>query len=224
MPNVSDYSAPAIQTSSSKNTASKAATSGAGDFQTFLTLLTAQMRNQDPLKPMDSTEFVAQLASFSAVEQQVQTNDQLAQMMNLLSGSPASSMAEWIGKEVRHYGEASYNDHAIDIGPAVHPYADAAILKVRDTDGQLIYETAFGPNQETLEWNGETTEGSVAATGRYTFEVESYLEGNLIAAEMAPVFDLVTEVRMENGSPLLVFADGTMMLADQATSMRLPET
>ena len=50
----------------------------AGDFETFLKLLTAQLRNQDPLQPMDSTEFVAQLASFSAVEQQVRANDRLA--------------------------------------------------------------------------------------------------------------------------------------------------
>ncbi len=59
------------------------------DFQTFLTLLTTQLRNQDPLKPMDSTQFVAQLASFSAVEQQVRTNEKLAEIINLLS-SPAT--------------------------------------------------------------------------------------------------------------------------------------
>ena len=60
--------------------AADAANELAGDFETFLSLLTAQLRNQDPLKPMESTEFVAQLASFSAVEQQVRTNDRLDEL------------------------------------------------------------------------------------------------------------------------------------------------
>ena len=60
--------------------------SGSSDFTTFLKLLTAQLRNQDPLKPLDSTEFVAQLATFSSVEQQVKTNDTLATIQQLLGG------------------------------------------------------------------------------------------------------------------------------------------
>jgi flagellar basal-body rod modification protein FlgD len=54
------------------------------DFQTFLTLLTTQLKNQNPLEPLDSTQFVAQLASFSSVEQQVKTNDRLADILDLL--------------------------------------------------------------------------------------------------------------------------------------------
>ncbi len=55
------------------------------DFQTFLKLLTAQMRNQDPLEPLDATQFVAQLASFSSVEQQIETNAKLDIMNEKLS-------------------------------------------------------------------------------------------------------------------------------------------
>ncbi len=68
---------PAAATAKSETEKSNTAISG--DFETFLKLLTTQMRNQDPLKPMDSTEFVAQLASFSAVEQQIRANDRLRQ-------------------------------------------------------------------------------------------------------------------------------------------------
>ena len=78
----------------------KAKPNGSSDFETFLTLLTAQMRNQDPLKPMDSTAFVAQLASFSTVEQQIETNAKLDKILDNFGASPSSQLTEWIGKEV----------------------------------------------------------------------------------------------------------------------------
>lgn len=223
MASISEVATSTYTSNGAINAADKAPTSTGADFDTYLALLTAQMKNQDPLEPLDSTDFVAQLATFSAVEQQVHTNDLLAEMINQLSDSPTSMMAEWVGKEVRHQGEASFNGTAIDVGPAVHPYADAAVLSVRDSSGQLIYQRPFEPTQATLEWNGETTDGPDAPEGRYSFEVESYQDGSLIAAQAAPVFDLVTEVRMNNGSPVLMFADGTTMLMEEATSMRLPQ-
>lgn len=210
--------------STALNTSKSTSADGAGDFQTFLTLLTAQMRNQDPLKPMDSTEFVAQLASFSAVEQQVQTNDQLTELIGLFSSSPSSTMADWIGKEVRHQGEASFDGNPVDIDVPVHPYADSATLSVKDSNGQVIYQLPFDPTRTSIKWSGETTSAGTAPLGRYTFEVESSLEGTVIASGLGSVYDLVTEVRMNNGSPFLIFADGTAMAAEDASSMRLPST
>lgn len=115
------------------------------DFHTFLTLLTAQMRNQDPLKPMDSTEFVAQLASFSAVEQQIETNNKLGELLGVLSDSPTANPTEWLGKEVLRESNAG------------------------------------------------------------------------------PVFDLVTEVRLDQGNAILVFEDGASLNAGDATAVRVPQ-
>ena len=67
------------------------------DYDTFLQLLVAELRNQDPTKPMDSTEYIAQLASFSNVEQAIQTNDKLDQLLN---SSFISSAGSLIGKTI----------------------------------------------------------------------------------------------------------------------------
>lgn len=130
--------------------AEKTKQNGANDFETFLTLLTAQMRNQDPLKPMDSTAFVAQLASFSSVEQQIETNAKLDEILDAFSGSPTTQLTEWIGKEVSR-GES-----------------------ISDTPTEII-------------------------------------------------FDLVTEVRIEQGNVVLMFAGGTKIHTDEVTSIRIPQ-
>ena len=71
------------------------------DFETFLKMLTAQARFQDPLEPIDSSEYAAQLAQFSMVEQQVLSNDLLAQLGAQLGNGAIGQMASWIGMEAR---------------------------------------------------------------------------------------------------------------------------
>lgn len=208
--------------SSATKAQSTAPSGGSGDFQTFLTLLTAQMRNQDPMKPMDSTEFVAQLASFSAVEQQIQTNDKLSELIGLFSTGATSPMADWIEKEVRHKGSANFDEIPIEVNVAIHPNAETAVMIVRNSNHQIVYQTLINPAQSTYDWNGQTTDGDSAPIGSYNFEVESYVGDNVIQTEVAEVFSLVTEVRIDNGTVILLFEDGSTMNADDATSMRLP--
>lgn len=71
------------------------------DFETLLQMLTAQARYQDPLEPMDSSEYAAQLAQFSMVEQQVQSNELLQSLGDQLGQSNIAQMASWIGMEAR---------------------------------------------------------------------------------------------------------------------------
>ncbi len=198
-------------------------TTGANDFQTFLTLLTAQMRNQDPLKPMDSTEFIAQLASFSSVEQQIETNEKLTHLISIMSGGSTSGLAEWIGKEVRHPGAGNYDGTPIEVGVAADPDADNAFLVVKDAGGQIVYRQQFDPSDDNIIWNGELTDGSTAPHEAYSFEVQNYKDGNLIGTSSATQFGLVTEARVETDGVHLVFADGSSILADDATSVRFPE-
>ncbi|MEO1532985.1 MAG: flagellar hook capping FlgD N-terminal domain-containing protein, partial [Pseudomonadota bacterium] len=79
-------------------TASERSTA-ASDFESFLTLLTAQLQNQDPLQPIDSTEFVAQLASFSTVEQLIGTNERLDALTQDVAAGDLAALAGWIGQE-----------------------------------------------------------------------------------------------------------------------------
>ena len=71
------------------------------DFETFLKMLTAQAQYQDPLEPIDSTQYASQLAQFSAVEQQVLSNDLLTALVGQMGGSDLSRLAGWVGMEAR---------------------------------------------------------------------------------------------------------------------------
>lgn len=78
----------------------------AGDFQTFLTMLTAQMQNQNPLEPIEASDFAAQLATFSGVEQQVQTNELLASLATQMG---LADLASWVGRDVLSPAPVQYN-------------------------------------------------------------------------------------------------------------------
>jgi len=214
----------ALRTEVSAAAPQEADTSSNSDFKTFLTLLTAQMRNQDPLKPMDSTEFVAQLASFSSVEQQVETNSKIGELLNFFTNSPATNMTEWLGKEVPHEGSASFEGQPIEITATIHPSADSSRLVVRNEDAVILHTQHFDSNSDTIVWNGSTQGTGTAPTGRYSFEVESYADGNLLEATPGTVFDLVTEVRLDQGNTILIFEDGAAVRAEDATAVRIHQS
>ena len=214
----------ALRTDIAAAPSQEANASSSSDFETFLTLLTAQMRNQDPLKPMDSTEFVAQLASFSSVEQQIETNSKLSELLGMLTDSPTANLTEWLGKEVRRDGGASFDGRSVEIDVTIHPSADSARLVVRDDNAVIIHTQQFDPNSGTVTWSGSTQGTGVAPTGRYNFEVESYTDGNLLEANPGSVFDLVTEVRLDHGNTVLIFEDGAALQAEDATAVRMPQS
>lgn len=90
-------SVPAVDSSTSSSSSQSSASKTNVDYESFLKLLVAELKNQDPTKPMESTDFVAQLATFSQVEQTIQTNTKLDQMLQSSALSQADSL---IGREI----------------------------------------------------------------------------------------------------------------------------
>ncbi|MGR3722176.1 flagellar hook assembly protein FlgD [Abyssibius alkaniclasticus] len=205
---------------STQSNATQAASSVSGDFETFLKLLTTQMRNQDPLNPSDSTEFVAQLASFSAVEQQVQSNAKLDSLVAAFSGRAASGLSEWIGQQVRHAGSAEYADRPLDVQVAIDPRADRAVMVVRNADGDEVQRLPIGLQNDIAIWTGMRADGTQAPAGRYQFEIENFADDALLSTSQGLVFDTVREARLNAGQVELVFADGAVMNADDVTAVR----
>jgi len=101
---------PVTQTESEVSTAALAS-----DFETFLKLLTTQLQNQDPSKPLDSTEFVAQLASFSAVEQQINTNTKLDELISRINYGNTSDLSSWLGANVKSEANANFSGSPIPL-------------------------------------------------------------------------------------------------------------
>jgi flagellar basal-body rod modification protein FlgD len=203
-----------------KTKAETEATSATSDFQTFLQLLTAQLRNQDPLKPMESTEFVAQLASFSAVEQQVRTNDRLDRIAEMLSGGSPDGLAQWIGREVRAPVAASFQGVPVEVEVTPKQGADTAVLVVRNDFGQIVARKLVPAGSSLVTWDGSIDQGTTAAHGSYKFELESFMGEMRLDAQPGRVFGQVTEVRLEQGSPVLILAGGIRVPLEEVTAVR----
>jgi flagellar basal-body rod modification protein FlgD len=191
----------------------------AADFQTFLTLLTTQMRNQDPLKPMESTEFVAQLATFSGVEQQVRANDRLDAIRELLGGG-AAGLAEWIGREVRAPGKAAFEGEPVEVGKTPVEGADKAWLVIRNDFDQVVARLPVDPAADTVEWSGTDAMGTGLPHGRYAFAIESFEGETPLGTQTGTVFSTVREVRVPDGQQVLVLDDGSRVTLDQVTAVR----
>jgi flagellar basal-body rod modification protein FlgD len=211
---------PAAGATAKKTDITAATNAVTGDFQTFLKLLTTQMRNQDPLKPVESTEFVSQLASFSGVEQQIRSNDRLDRILEALSGGTPAGLAEWIGKEVRAPAKATYSGAPIEVGVAPPEGADRAVLVVRNDFDQVVARLPVQAGAEAVTWDGNDDMGTAAAHGRYGFTLESYQGEQLLDSQPGRVFTAVGEVRIVDGAPVLVVEDGSQVALDDISGIR----
>lgn len=166
---------------------SVAAEQVAVDFESFLILLTAQIQNQDPLSPMDSTDFVSQLAQLTQVEQSVQTNSNLEDIYAKLSASVALADVSLIGREVTFASE----EIALSDGAAVIDFelAETSVrtqVFIYDEDGLLVRNliglSTDGLSRNTVAWDGLDESGELLADGQYTVDILAVDDdGNLIS-------------------------------------------
>ena len=192
------------------------------DYQMFLRMLTAQATNQDPLNPIDSSDYAAQLATFSGVEQQVKTNDLLTALAAQLGTSGMAEMAAWVGKEARAPVAANFTGTPITIAPNPASSADSVELVVKDAAGLEVQRMSIPVSAETLEWAGVTTDGAPLPNGNYTFTVESSLGGEVILSEPADIYSTIQEVRSEGGQTILILSGGVAVSSTQVSALRDP--
>ncbi|KJS26225.1 MAG: hypothetical protein VR75_07970 [Hyphomonadaceae bacterium BRH_c29] len=177
------------------------------EYNSFLKLLTAQVRNQDPLEPMDSTQFVDQLATFSSLEQQVNSNKALDNIASLIGGLHSSILAgQWLGETVAiDTSWAPYKGDAVEYVVDIPDSTDKAVLKVRDKDGNEIWSKTLDADSATYTWNGETTSGEdLADDGLYQFEVQMYKNDELQRTTSPRFIATVTGVTMDEQGTLLL--------------------
>ncbi|MEO1331525.1 MAG: flagellar hook capping FlgD N-terminal domain-containing protein, partial [Pseudomonadota bacterium] len=155
--------------STSGSVAAQAASEGAetvSDFDDFLTLLTAQLENQDPLSPLDATTFVEQLASFSEVEQAVATNQKLDEIMAQVFNAGLDQAAAWIGRSVQASGlDFQFDGSELTIDVPTEPNATSASVVLRDKDGREVATLPASVDGGEVTWDGTKADGSKAAAG-----------------------------------------------------------
>lgn len=190
------------------------------DFETFLKMLTVQLQNQDPLNPVDSSEYAVQLATFSSVEQQVLTNDLLAGLAGQFGTLGMAQMAHWVGMEGRVSAPVHFDGDPIEIVPQFEKLADMAVLVVRDSLGTEVQRLNIDPSETSVLWDGASGQGEAFASGQYTFEVESHADGELLATSSAQVYARIDEVQSDSGETILVLEGGAQVTASAVTALR----
>jgi flagellar basal-body rod modification protein FlgD len=196
-------------TSTSDTTTSAAQTASnqlAGNFDTFLKLLTTQLQYQDPMSPMDSNEFTQQLVEFAGVEQSIDTNSNLEQLVNFGLANATSTAAGYIGKEVTAGGDTS----SLANGSATWNYtlgtnAASTQITISDLSGQVVYsgagETTAGAH--SLTWDGRTNDGGTAPDGTYQISIQATDAGGNQIATSTNIQGTVSAVDIVNGQPML---------------------
>jgi len=190
------------------------------DFETFLKMLTAQARYQDPLEPIDSTEFAAQLAQFSMVEQQVQTNDTLSQLAALLGAANMASLAGWVGMEARAETPAYFDGTPITVAPSPARAADQAFLVVTDTSGAEVHIQQIPVSADPIQWAGVDDDGTPFGNGVYDFHVESFSNGGKIQSGATEVYSRISEAQLQGNTVVLVLRGGQEVPVNAVSALR----
>jgi len=199
---------------------SQASSGLSSDFETFLKMLTVQARNQDPLEPIDSTEYAAQLAQFSMVEQQVKTNDALSAMLMHFGASQFSDYAGLVGMEARSTAPAQFTGAPIDLSVLPALGADEAVLVVRNAQGVEVDRKTLDPADLTAVWSGLGDDGKPLPDGSYSFALESMQNGKVIQTDPVESYTRVSEVQMLAGNPVLILASGDAISPFAITGLR----
>ena len=190
------------------------------DFNTFLRLLTVQMQNQDPLNPVDSADYAVQLATFSSVEQQVQTNQLLKSLGAQIQLSGMAEFAAWVGREVRAPMAADFDGAPVTVVPTIDPAADGAELVVRNAAGAEVQRLPLALNSGPVEWAGVDPSGAPFAAGLYSFEVVNKIGPEVLSTSQAEVYARVHEVQAKAGTLMLILDSGAEVPAELVSAVR----
>lgn len=203
------------------STAAASATATNADFDTFLKMLTAQLKNQDPLNPMEGTEFAVQLATFSGVEQQAQTNKLLNQLISGMNGSGGlGQMAEWIGKEARTTEPVWFGDDPLTLDVDPDPSADSVILVTLNESGRELTREEIGPGSGQIDWYGQDASGQKLPDGLYSFVIESVRNGDVVSEDAVGAYAKVIEAESGTDGIEILFEGGGSALASSIDALR----
>jgi flagellar basal-body rod modification protein FlgD len=200
-----------------------ASTSLSASFDNFLQLLTKQLEKQDPLSPMDATQFTSQLVQFSTVEQAIQTNSKLDRLVEVISSGAQTSALQYIDNTVEtdtrvaqlaKQGEANF-------AYALPRAANEVRIAVLDADGEVVREAAGGRamGANRFVWDGKGGSGNRLPAGVYRIEVTALDNaGNAIAVD-ARASGKVTGVSMVDGR-LTLTVGGASLPVEAVTAVR----
>jgi flagellar basal-body rod modification protein FlgD len=217
---------PAI-TPSSSGTAAGAGALGAqslsGNFNEFLTLLTTQLQNQDPLNPMDTNQFTQQLVEFSGVEQQITMNQQMSTLISLQQTAQSAQAASFVGATVTVNGATAQ----LVNGQSTWNYSVAspatATINITNSAGQTVFTQSgtVQPGQQQFTWNGIGSNGQQFPSGPYTIAVTATGANGQPVAVSTQIQGVVNSVDLAQNPPVLS-VNGQNFTLSQILSVTMP--
>ncbi len=191
------------------------------DMDTFLHLLTTQLKHQDPLSPMDSTEFTNQLVQYSSVEQQIQTNSYMEDLIAAQNTSLGATAVNYIGNTV----QISSSTLPLQDGNALFAYnlpedAKTAAIVIRDAAGNTVFtanaETSVGNHE--FSWDGVDNDGNQLDDGAYYIDVTAIdLDSDASLGVLTTVFGKVTAAGSDDNGVYLGIGDVVADINDVLT-------
>lgn len=193
----------------------------------FLTLFVAQLRHQDPLNPLDSTEFTAQLAQYSSLEQLLNVNENLELMKTSQEQDYRLQALDFLGKEITADGDLlflepdKFSEGSFSITESAN--CTAFIMDANGIPVRTIPLGVLEAGQHQFQWDGRDASGKEMDSGIYSFEVTAMTGDEMIVPVTTQIAGKVTGVNLESNTPVLFLGDIPMYLS-QVTEIKVPES
>ncbi len=180
----------------------------ASNFTTFLQLLTTQLKNQNPLDPLDTNQFTQQLVQFAQVEQQLKSNDQLATLVALQQTAQATQALEFVGKTVAVDGTTARLANGQAVWNLNVPKQSVVTLNIKSATGQTVYSSTYTmpAGTQTFVWDGRAANGAKLPDGDYSVEVIAKDANGQLVAVPSEIVGTVDSVDLTKSPPALSIA------------------
>src|SRR4029079_8346802 len=202
-------SAPATgATSTTASTTGIDADTIAGNFQTFLTLLATQLKNQNPLDPLDTNQFTSQLVQFAQVEQQLKSNDQLSTLVSLQQTAQNTAALEFVGQTVGVAGATAPLSNGLATWNLTVPKPASGVISIAGATGQNVYTGTYNMNagNHPFTWDGKDASGLQWPDGNYTISVNAQDANGQAVAVPTEIDAPVDSADLSQTPPLLSIA------------------
>ena len=178
----------------------------AGNFQTFLQLLTTQLQNQNPLDPLDTNQFTQQLVQFAGVQEQINTNDSLTTLVKMQQTAQATQGLEFVGKTAIVSGNTTAMSNSKATWELNVPQTSTINISIANSSGQTVFTGQYSANagdNQPFSWNGVGNDGTQWPDGSYTLTATAQdSTGNSVAISTL-VGGTVSAVDLTQSPPLL---------------------
>jgi flagellar basal-body rod modification protein FlgD len=192
--------------SSGASLTSTAGSTLAGNFQTFLSLLTTQLKNQNPLDPLDTNQFTQQLVQFAGVEQQLRTNSQLTTLVSLQQTAQATQALGFVGKTAVVDGSTAALTNSAATWDLSVPTNSNVSVSITNSTGQTVFTGSYAVNagnNQPFTWDGKGNDGTQWPDGAYKLTATAADSAGNSVAVSTQIQGVVNSVDLTQSPPLL---------------------